>query len=87
MKKIENLSTPGSPLIRINIKVKSPFAWSDAEYVKSKLYKRAVSAAKFYAYESDVDYWNRRGLFHVPDNKRYEKLYRRVLPIFQKYLP
>lgn len=61
--------------------------------VSSKRVSKAVVAADFYATQKWHQWWTDKGHKHVgPDryprsNSYLEKLYRRALPVFKKYLP
>lgn len=64
-------------------------------YTETKTYKKAKSAAEFYARSSTHEYWHgelqRRMKYYPYDNDKYwdyyNRLYSKVLPIFKTYLP
>ena len=56
----------------------------DAGPYRTKSFRNAVAAAKFYAWWSHVNYIERVGVRRADiDSNRQERLYRRVLPIFR----
>jgi hypothetical protein len=64
------------------------------EYLpRTKTVRKAVKAAEFYASTSCYSWWNKTGhLISRPDayedwRDREARMLRRVLPIFQQYLP
>lgn len=85
---------------RARAKITVPLKWVDGTiYTKSKICVTAKSAALFYAsakglnhaegirHSTRVAYWQQTPAQHAHDEARYDRLYRRVLPVFKQYLP
>jgi hypothetical protein len=97
MKKISTAIKPANTISQINVIsvtiVSRDHVDTTKNWKETKTFRKAAKAAEWYASRSCYDWWCRLGHAYTHRDRyerldmRQEKMYKRVLPIFQQHLP